>query len=332
LFQYVIRRLLISIPVLIVGTFVAYVLVAASGDPIAGLATRPGVTPQVIAATRARLGLDAPIVVRYWTWLTHFVVGDWGTSIALGQGGAPVFQTIMNALWVTVRLVVGAEIIALVLGMLVGVLAAVAQYSFADYVATTAAFLLFSMPIFCIAIILKYYGIQFNNLLDSWGLQRWLTTAGPPTGGFSGNLPEQISEYTGTFLLPTLSIMFISFAAYSRFQRSSMLDTLNADYVRTARAKGLSPVRVIFRHAYRNALIPVITLFSVNFGQVFTGAIVTETVFGWHGMGSVLVAAVEQYDPDMLMGFLVVTAILIILFNLLADIVYGFVDPRIRLG
>jgi peptide/nickel transport system permease protein len=191
---------------------------------------------------------------------------------------------------------------------------------------------MFSMPIFCVAIVLKNYGIQFNNVLVSLGLKRWLTTAGPPTGGFSGSAGTQIVQYTGTFLLPTLSIMLISFAAYSRFQRASMLETMGMDYVRTARAKGLSQGRVIFRHAFRNALIPVTTYFSLNFGAAFTGAIVTETVFGWHGMGTVLIDAVTQYDPNMLMGFLVVTATLIIVFNLIADILYGFLDPRIRLG
>lgn len=332
MFRYVLRRLLISIPVLLIGTFVAYVLVASSGDPIAGLAQRGNVSPETIANIRHNLGLDQPIPVRYWNWLTHFVRGDWGNSIALGQGGAPVFGTIMNSLWVTFRLVVGAEIIAVLLGMTIGVLAAVRQYSLLDYGATTIAFLLFSTPIFCIAIVLKYYGIQFNDVLHSMGMQRWLTTAGPPTGGFTGSFGEVLFRYTGTFVLPTLCIMLISFAGYSRYQRSSMLDTLNVDFVRTARAKGISAARVIFRHAYRNALIPVITFFSVNFGQVITGAIATETVFAWHGMGSVLIAAVQQYDPDMLMGWLVVVAIWIILFNLLADIIYGFVDPRIHLG
>lgn len=330
--RYVIRRLLISIPVLLVGSFLVYVMVAESADPLAALATRPGVTPQIIANARHNLGLDQDIFHRYWHWLTHFVQGDWGVSIALGQGGAPVFSTVMHALGTTIRIVVGAELIALVLGMAVGVLAAVKQYSVFDYSATTAAFLLFSMPIFCVAIILKYYAIQFNDVLTSWGLDRWLTTAGPPSGGFTGSIGQQIFQYTGTFLLPTLSILVISFAAYSRFQRASMLDTLSADYVRTAHAKGLSGGRVIFRHAFRNALIPVVTLFSLNFGVGFTGAIVTEYVFGWFGMGTVLVNAVTQHDPDMLMGWLVVTAILIVLFNLLADIVYGFLDPRIRIG
>ena len=220
----------------------------------------------------------------------------------------------------------------LILGMAVGALAALRQYSVFDYIATTLAFLLFSMPIFCVAIVLENYGIEFNNVLQSVGLPRWLTLAGPPTAGFTGNIGQQIYAYTGTFILPTISIMVISFAAYSRFQRASMLEVLGADYVRTARAKGLSSGRVVFRHAFRNALIPVTTLFSLNFGAAFTGAIVTETVFAWPGMGSVLVSAVRQYDPNMLMGFLVVTATLIIIFNLIADITYGILDPRIRLG
>ncbi|HEX7660167.1 MAG TPA: ABC transporter permease [Pseudonocardiaceae bacterium] len=330
--QYVIRRLLISIPILLIGTFVAYVLVATSGDPIAALAARPGVTPEVIANARHNLGLDQNILERYWHWLVNFVHGDWGVSIALSQGGQPVFSTVMSALWVTIRLVVGAEIIALILGMAVGALAALRQYSVFDYIATTLAFLLFSMPIFCVAIVLENYGIEFNNVLQSVGLPRWLTLAGPPTAGFTGNIGQQIYAYTGTFILPTISIMVISFAAYSRFQRASMLEVLGADYVRTARAKGLSSGRVVFRHAFRNALIPVTTLFSLNFGAAFTGAIVTETVFAWPGMGSVLVSAVRQYDPNMLMGFLVVTATLIIIFNLIADITYGILDPRIRLG
>lgn len=332
MFRYVIRRLLISIPILLVGTFAAFVLVASSGDPVAALASRPGVSPQLVENTRHQLGLDQNLFVRYWQWLTHFVRGDWGVSLALGQAQANVFDVVTQSLWVTVRLVVGAELVALTLGMIVGVIAAVRQYSIFDYLATSAAFLMFSMPIFCIAIVLKNYGIQLNNVLTSMGLRRWLTTAGPPTGGFNGSFGNQVVQYTGTFLLPTLSIMLISFAAYSRFQRASMLETMGTDYVRTARAKGLSQARVIFRHAFRNALIPVTTLFALNFGAAFTGAIVTETVFGWHGMGTLLIDAVTQYDPNMLMGFLVVTAALIILFNLIADIAYGFLDPRIRLG
>ncbi|TCP56247.1 peptide/nickel transport system permease protein [Tamaricihabitans halophyticus] len=330
--RYAIRRLLISIPVLIVGTLAVYLMVALSGDPLGELRSQPGVTEETIQNAAASLGLDKPVLVRYWDWLMGFFQGDWGFSVALGQARADVFTVVTDAFWTTFRLVLGAEILAIVLGMAIGVLAAVRQYSIFDYIATSAAFLMFSMPIFCVAIVLKTYGIQFNNFLVDIGLDRWLTTAGPPEGGFSGSLGEIIARYTGTFILPTLSIMLISFAAYSRFQRSSMLETLNSDYVRTARAKGLSSSRVIFRHAYRNALIPVTTLFALNFGSIFAGAIVTETVFGWKGMGDLLVRSVRQYDPDMLMGWLMIVAVLVVVFNLIADLVYGFLDPRIRIG
>jgi ABC-type dipeptide/oligopeptide/nickel transport system permease component len=331
-FQYLIRRLLISIPILLIGSFLLFLLVASAGDPIAGLKGRPGVTLAQIHTLSVSLGLDKPILVRYWDWLTGFLHGDWGVSIALGEAQLPVINTISSALWITLRLVVGAELLALVIGIVAGVLSAVRQYSIFDYIATSLAFLMFSMPIACVAVVIKGYGIQFNDLLVSLHLQRWLTTAGPPTGGFGNTAGQFILHYTGTFLLPTISLMTISFAAYSRFQRASMLETMNADYVRTARAKGLSQARVVFRHALRNALIPVSTLFALNIGAIIGGAIITEHVFGWEGMGSVLVKAVSNYDPPTLMGWFAVTATLVIIFNLISDLLYGLLDPRIRLG
>jgi peptide/nickel transport system permease protein len=238
----------------------------------------------------------------------------------------------MHALWVTIRLVVIAEVIALLGGAAVGAIAALRQYSITDYVATTLAFVLFSMPVFCIAIILKTYGIQFNLLLIDLGGDRWLTTAGPPDSGFTGSPGHVFFTFTGTYLLPTIALAAISFAAYSRFQRASMLEVMRQDYVRTARAKGLSERQVVLRHALRNALLPVTTYFAYNFGAVFGGAIVTEQVFGWNGMGSLLVRSIGQYDPNMLMGWLLVTATIVVLFNLIADIAYSYLDPRIRLG
>lgn len=330
--RYIIRRLLISIPILGIGSFLAYLMVALSGDPLADLRGRPGVSESVISNAERGLGLDQPVLVRYWNWLTDFVQGDWGVRLGQGQARAEVFDTVMRAFVVTFQLVLIAEVLAILLGVAVGVLAAVRQYSLFDYSATTSAFIMFSMPLFCVGIVLKTYGIEFNNLLVNLGFERWLTTAGPRRGGYDGNIGEQIFQYTGTFLLPTLSLMAISFAAYSRFQRSSMLETMNMDYVRTARAKGLRPARVIFRHAFRNALIPVTTLLSLNFGVVLGGAIITERVFGWNGMGALLVESVRQYDPNTLMGWLMVTAVVVVLFNLFADILYGFLDPRIRLG
>ncbi len=330
--RYIVRRLLISAPILLIGSILAFFLVAAAGNPLAELKAKPGVTAQQIRDLEASLGLDQPIIVRYWKWLLDFLQGDWGQSIALGQAKVEIFDSVMRALWITARLVIGAEILAIVLGVSVGVLAAVKQYSIFDYAATSTAFLMFSMPIVCVAVILKTYGIKFNNLLESMGLDRWLSTVSPASGGFQGSFGEVIFQYTGTYLLPTLSLTLISFAAYSRFQRASMLETLNSDYVRTARAKGISQRRVIFKHAFRNALIPVSTLFSLNAAALFSGAIITETVFGWKGMGNLLVQSIRTFDPYMLMGWLMVTATLVIVFNLVADIMYGILDPRIRLA
>ncbi|WP_216209450.1 ABC transporter permease [Amycolatopsis aidingensis] len=333
---YTLRRVAISIPILLIGTFFVYLMVAGAGDPLADLRARPDVSPETIAAFAQQLGLDQPLVPRYFDWLGDFLTGDWGLSIAQGNALQPVFPMVMSAYEVTLKLVIGAEILAIVVGVAVGVLAAVKQYSIIDYIATMLAFLMFSMPIFCVAIVLKTYAIELNTVVYDLGLTEWLGNPWiktiSPEKLVSDGFGDFIIDYIGAYLLPTLSIMVISFAAYSRFQRASMLETLNSDYVRTARAKGVSSSRVIFRHAMRNALIPVATLFSVNFAQVLTGAIITERVFAWNGMGTILVNAVNQNDPDVMMGWLVLVAVTVVVFNLIADLVYGILDPRIRVG
>jgi peptide/nickel transport system permease protein len=231
---------------------------------------------------------------------------------------------------VTVRLVVGAELIALLVGVAVGVLGALRQYSMFDYAATSTAFVMFSMPMFCLAIMVKHVGIQFNDFLEDRGFGRWLRTAGAPNGGFQGGFDDQLYQYTGTYLLPTLCLVMIQFAFYSRYQRASMLDVISSDYVRTAHAKGLSQARVMFRHALRNALLPISTVFALSFGATLSGAIITESVFAWQGLGRLTVDAVTAREPFMLLGLMMVAAIFTIFCNLLSDIGYGFLDPRIR--
>lgn len=329
--RYVIRRLLISIPVLIAASLLVFGLTTAMGDPLGEWKAAKPRTAGEVAAAEERAGTNKPFFERYVTWAVNFVQGDWGTKVTPGNGSQEVRPTVLKALGVTARLVIGAELISLVIGLGIGVLGAVRQYSLADYTATGLAFIMYSMPIFCVAIMIKYAGIEFNNLLQDLGFNRWLRTAGPPDGGFSGSFTEQLYQYTGAYILPTICLVVINFAAYSRFQRASMLENLNSDYVRTAQAKGLSQSRVIFRHAWRNALIPISTLFALNMGLAFVGAIVTETVFGWQGMGRVLVDSVTQKEPYMVLGFLMVTATGIILLNLAVDILYAVLDPRIRL-
>ena len=329
--RYIIRRILISIPLLIVASFLCFLLTNAMGDPLGEWKLQKPRTPAEISAAYERTGYNKPLIPRYVNWATNFVKGDWGQTVVPGNAGQEVKPQILKAFWISARLVVGAEIIALLIGMLVGVIGAVRQYSIFDYTVTGFAFTMFSMPLFCIALVLKYGGIQLNNWLESLGADRWIVTAGPPPGGFSGGIGEQIFQYTGAYVLPTICLVAIQFALYSRFQRASMLDVLNQDYVRTAQAKGISQARVVFRHAYRNALIPVATVASLNFGSLVGGAVITETVFGWSGMGRLLVQSIEGLEPYMVLGLMMVTAVFIVLFNLIADVLYAFLDPRIRL-
>jgi ABC-type dipeptide/oligopeptide/nickel transport system permease component len=329
--KYVVRRLLISIPVVIAASFLCFALTTAMGDPLGEWKLQKPRSPAEIAYAEHRAGLDRPFLDRYVSWAGDFVRGDWGTTVTPGNGTVDVKEKVFKSAGVSIRLLIVAEIIALAIGVLVGVIGAVRQYSVFDYIATGTAFTMFSMPLFCVAIMVKSAAIGFNDQLEALGFARWLRTAGPPNGGFHGSVTDQFYQYTGAYILPTICLVCIQFAMYSRFQRASMLETLNADYVRTAEAKGLSQARVVLRHAFRNALIPITTLSTLSFGGVVAGTVITETVFAWQGMGQLLVEAVMKKEPYMLLGFLMVTAAVTIVFNLIADIMYAVLDPRIRL-
>lgn len=329
--KYTVRRLLISVPVLIAASFLCFGLTTAMGDPLGEWKLQRPRTSAEIAYAEHRAGLDKPFLNRYGDWASNFVKGDWGTTVTPGNSTQDVKKKVFKASWVSIRLLLVAEIIALVLGVLVGVLGAVRQYSMFDYSVTGFAFIMFSMPLFCVAVMIKYVSIDFNDFLQRLGLGRWLRTAGPPNGGFHGSFGDQLYQYTGSYILPTICLVALQFAGYSRYQRASMLETLNSDYVQAAYAKGLSRVRVLFRHAFRNALIPITTLSALSFGAIIAGGLITETVFAWQGMGALLVDAVSKREPYMLLGFLMVTAVATIVFNLIADIGYAILDPRIRL-
>jgi ABC-type dipeptide/oligopeptide/nickel transport system permease component len=330
--RYIVRRVLVAVPLLIVASILTFALTTAMGDPLAEWKTLRPRSPAEVASEYHRIGWDRSPPERYIDWAGGFLKGDWGTTITPGSGTVQVRGEIGRAVGVTLRLVVISEIIALLIGMAIGVIGAVRQYSVFDYGATGVAFFMFSMPLFCIAVILKFGGIQLNNWLESLGLGRWIITAGPPQAGFGGTFGHLLYQYSGAYILPVLSLVAVQFALYSRFQRASMLETLNADYVRTAKAKGLRPSRVVVRHALRTALIPVVTVFALDLGLLIGGAVITETVFGWRGMGALIVDAITKREPWMVQGWMMVTAIVIIAFNLVADLVYAYLDPRIRLG
>jgi peptide/nickel transport system permease protein len=301
------------------------------GDPLGDWKAAQPRLPAAIVTEEKIVGYDQPFFERYGHWAVNFVRGDWNRNVVPGDNNQPVRTQVMAALGVTAKLVIFAELLAIMIGVLIGVVSAVRQYSRLDYTMTGIAFVLFSLPLFCIAIILKSAAIPLNDALQSSGFGRWITTSGSPPGGYSGGFWHHVYQFTGVYVLPVLCLLAIQFALYSRFQRGAMLDALNADYVRTAQAKGISQGRVIFRHAFRNTLIPVVTLSALNIGANFGGAVITETVFGWNGMGRLIVDSVSHVEPWMVLGWLVVTAIFIMAFNLIADILYGILDPRIRL-
>lgn len=495
LFFYIVRRLLISVPILLASSFVMFWLVTISGDPLAEfrLSTDPN-REQILAQVRARLELDRPFFERYFDWLTDVMTGDFG----LNRDGQEVSVLLKQAAGTTLRLVLIATLLSILLGVFIGVISAVRQYSAIDYTSTFAAFLCFSLPVFWIAVLLKEFGaIKFNNYLEQPGLSvagsailtaltaliaaglaggrwtrrlavgagaaavaaialtlidrsNWLTnpglsmlatvvlaigagvaaagafaplsnqrvvasgvaaalagvvgswlfrswlddmswtrlgllfllsactgvvigaavggvidrqaatrtgfaatfgvgvivvfdrllsawepgrtiaTIGPRTPNLDAPFWETLIDYFGHQVLPSLALALIGFATYMRYTRASMLDTLDSDYVRTAKAKGLPTTQVVLRHAFRTALIPVATVIAINLGAVIDGAIITETVFGWQGMGKLFVDGLNEVDPFPVMGFLILTSVAVVVANAVADILYAYLDPRIR--
>jgi peptide/nickel transport system permease protein len=323
---FIIRRLLITIPLVLAASVLVFVLVVNSGDPLADLKGRqPPVPQQVIEAREKLIGMDKPLPQRYWHWLTNFVQGDMGKTVR----GVEVRPLLWQRMQITLRMVVLASVVAIVLAIGAGVLSAVKQYTVTDYTFTFAGFLFLSMPVFWLAALLKEYGaIRLNKLFG----KQVIYTVGPESPNLVGSLGHRLADYAGHLVLPTIALALISFAAWSRYQRATMLDVLGADYIRLARAKGLSRSRVMVRHALRNALIPLVTVVAIDTGAILSGAIVTERVFAWQGMGSLLVQGVETSDPNILLAWLMVTSVLVVLFNLIADVLYAVLDPRIRYG
>jgi peptide/nickel transport system permease protein len=330
--RFVIRRLLIAIPIVIAASFVVFLLVINAGTPapVEQLQSRPGHSEAALNALKDDLGLNDAWYVRYGDWASGVIHGDFGKD----NNGRDVGPNVYRALKVTLRLVIVAELLAIALGVTVGVVSAVRQYSWFDYTATGFAFLFYAMPVFWFAILLKEFGaIKLNGFLDdTFGITQFMKTIGFETTNFDGNVFQRAGDAVGFTVLPVVTLTVISFAAYSRFQRASMLDTLNADYVRTARAKGIPNRRVVFRHAFRNALIPVTTVVAIDFGALFGGTIITENVFSWPGMGSLFRESVQHVDPNVLLCWLLVTAATVVIFNIIADVLYAFLDPRIRIG
>jgi peptide/nickel transport system permease protein len=322
---YVVRRIAAGIAILLIASFLIYILVSLSGNPLAQLYANPHVSRATIAAAKAQLHLNEPLLQRYWTWLTGFLRGDFGISTT----GQAVRPQIMPRLLVTLQMVVPAIVLSVIAGVLVGVVSAVRQYSFVDHLSTGLAYVFYSTPVFVIGILLKdFLAVDVNKAVG----HTVLYTIGQDTPGTTGAM-NAFADAVAHTALPVLTLVLITYAAWSRYQRAAMLDVLNADYIRLARAKGLSPRRVLYVHALRNALIPVTTVIALDFAVIIGGALITEIVFGWEGMGRFFFNGLTgpvSPDVNVVQAWFVIAAAAVVVFNLLADIAYGLLDPRIR--
>jgi peptide/nickel transport system permease protein len=315
--RYVARRLLIAVPTLVVISFVVYAILAlAPGDPLAQFAANPNVPPEVRENLRRSLGLDQPWHIRYVKWLLALLKGDFGYSFA---SHSPVGELLLQRIPNTLAVVGVAYLIAIVLAVPIGMLSAVKRYSLFDHTATTLAFMGFSVPTFFVGFLLiMLFSINlhwFPFIYDSTLQVKDLAS-----------LVEQIKQS----IMPIAVLTLFNTAALARFIRAEMLEHLPLEYVRTARSKGIAERFVVVRHVLRNSLIPVVTLVALGIPAVFAGAIVTEQIFRVPGIGELLVRSIGTSDTPVVAGIVFIFAVLVVLFNLFADVLYAVLDPRIR--
>jgi dipeptide transport system permease protein len=333
--RFILRRVLLTIPTfiaLMALTFIAIRLVP--GDPIEVRTGERGISPERLAQFRHEMGLDQPLWVQFWDYLSHVAQGDLGVSIVTKQ---PVFTEFLSLFPATLELSLVAMIIAVSIGVPLGVLAALKRGSALDYAVTGVAVAGNSMPIFWWGLLLILLFSVKLDLTPVSGRIDILYYFDPVTGFML--IDSLLSDQDGAFvsalqhlILPAVVLATIPLAVVMRMTRSSMLEVLNEDYVRTARAKGLSPFRVVGLHALRNALIPVITVIGLQVGTLLAGAVLTETIFAWPGVGKWLIESIFRRDYPVLQGGVLLISVLVVIVNLAVDVLYGLINPRIRHG
>lgn len=340
--RYIIRRLLQAIPLLFIISLMLFVLLKNSGDPIANMGGKKLTRPEDRARLERILGLDKPIYVQYVYWLIGndwtkvdidgdgvpetpgtkkgAIRGDFGDSLV--TRGKPAVEIILDRLPNTLLLMIPAEIIILAISLALGIYSAIKQYSFLDQFVTAGSFIGFSMPIFFIALASMYiFAVNFKK----WGLPYL-----PTVGMFDPKVGKTAAQVALHMVLPIFSMSVISISGYSRYVRSQMLEVISQDYIRTAYAKGLSERIVLFGHALKNASLPLVTLVGIDIPVLLGGAVVTETIFAWPGMGRLFIDHLGRYDVPVVMGILMFISIAVVLSQLVTDIVYAWLDPRIR--
>ncbi|MGA8575653.1 MAG: ABC transporter permease [Candidatus Cybelea sp.] len=322
MFTYVMRRTLQSIPLLLAISVILYgILYNMPGGPLAPYLQNPHITPADIARLKHNLGMDQPVPIQYLKWLGHVLVGDFGYSTSNSE---PVFQALIERFPATLELMGASLTIAILIGIATGIASAVYRYSVLDYAVTTLAFFGQAMPVFWFALMMQLaFAVHGIPLPFGYLIQL-------PSAGLSSSDTFDLGDRLVHLILPAAVLSILGIATFSRFMRSSLLEVLGTDYMRTAAAKGLSFKVILFKHGFKNALIPVVTVIALSLPGLIAGAIFTETIFAWPGMGRLFINALNQSDLALLMGYLLMVAFLVVFSNLLADVVYAWLDPRVK--
>ncbi|NNH74051.1 ABC transporter permease [Nocardia uniformis] len=320
---FLLRRALNYVVLLLLASFLTFTVASLTFSPLDSLEERNPRPPQaVIDAKRAELHLDDPIPQRYLIWVEGVVQGDFGKTLA----GVPISEELGRRVGVSLRLLIIGSLVGTFLGVLIGAASAIRQYKFSDYFATVISLLVLSTPVFLLATLLKFGALEINM---ATGKQIFLYTGETSATAVHG-LWNQFVDRLQHMVVPTLGLALSAMAGYSRYQRNAMLDVLESDFIRTARAKGLSRNRALYKHGLRTALIPMATLFAYSLGGLITGATFTEKIFGWHGVGEWLVNSIDANDLYVVVTVASFAGLVVLLAGLLSDIVYAILDPRVR--
>jgi peptide/nickel transport system permease protein len=316
--RYIIRRSLQAIPLLLLLSIFMFLLIHALPGGPEQVIFNPHLDAAGRAALRARFGLDDPLYLQYLKWLGNILIGNFGFSFATNQAVSAVIGQRFPA---TLQLFGISLLVALVLAIFLGVISAIRQNSPLDYTVTTISYFGLAMPAFLLGLFLQdIFAVQLH----------WLPVSGTTTLGMTYDPFNATLDHLLHLVLPVTALSVLFVAGWSRYMRSSMIDTTKQDYMRTARAKGVSPTSSLVRHALRNAVIPLITVVAIDFGAIAGGATITEGIFAWPGMGTLFLDSLQSRDFPVLLAILLLSGFFVVLFNLIADVLYGVMDPRIR--
>jgi len=319
MWNYLARRLVQGLFTLLIITILCFILTRLSADPLAQYATNPNMTGADRAALRERLGLNQPMPVQYLKWLGLALQGELGQSFFSKQ---PVSLMISQRLPLTLILMITAQIITVILALGLGIISAVRQYSLTDNIITSFSFIGYSMPIFFVALgLMLIFAVQFK----AWGLPYL------PTGADIWNTKD-LFQLIRHMILPVTCLVFIQTAGYARYIRTSILEVLGLDYIRTARAKGLTERSTLYKHALRNAALPFITILGLDIPYLLSGALVTESIYAWPGMGRLFWEYAQRGDFPVVLGILLIVSAAVVFFSIVTDLAYTLIDPRIRLS